>query len=112
MKVNKLLKLKKQNFFFIELNALSQSKLLSIGNEMEEMIQTYNMNLVNELANRDEFEYEKEIKNKFITLLVNIQEQRRKVLSESKRKNNNAVIKFLNTHETHVNLLLFCFFLN
>lgn len=31
---------------------------------MENMIQAYNMNLVNELARRDELEYEKELKNK------------------------------------------------
>lgn len=53
---------------------------------MEHMIQAYNMNLVNELAQRDELEYEKEVKNKFITLLVNIQEQRRKMIGEAKRR--------------------------
>lgn len=82
---------------------LSQSKLLSIANEMEELIQAYNMNLVNELAHRDEFEYEKEVKNKFITLLVNIQEQRRKVISELKRKNSISLIKCANAPGTQVN---------
>lgn len=33
---------------------------------MENMIQAYNMNLVNELAHRDELEYEKELKNKYV----------------------------------------------
>uniref|UniRef100_A0AC34RQR2 Fasciculation and elongation protein zeta 2 n=1 Tax=Panagrolaimus sp. JU765 TaxID=591449 RepID=A0AC34RQR2_9BILA len=41
--------------------------------------------LVNELAHRDELVYEKEVKNKFVTLLVNIQDQRRKNQSRKKK---------------------------
>ncbi|KAI6242056.1 Unc-76 [Aphelenchoides fujianensis] len=69
-----------------ELNALPQSKLLALSAEMEQMILTLNTELVAELARRDELEYEKEVKNKFITLLVNIQDQRRKFNAERKKK--------------------------
>ncbi|KAI1720763.1 FEZ-like protein domain-containing protein [Ditylenchus destructor] len=68
-----------------ELKSLPQSKLLALTSEMDQIIQAYNMDLVNELALRDELEYEKEVKNKFITLLVNIQDQRRKGQTEKKR---------------------------
>ncbi|KAI6228781.1 Unc-76 [Aphelenchoides fujianensis] len=69
-----------------ELNALPQSKLLALSAEMEQMILTHNTELVAELARRDELEYEKEVKNKFITLLVNIQDQRRKFNAERKKR--------------------------
>jgi len=39
--------------------------------------------LVQELANRDELEFEKETKNTFISLLMSIQEKRRMLNSES-----------------------------
>lgn len=66
--------------FFPELNALPQSKLLALTSELEQLIQLHNADLVNELARRDELEYEKEVRNKFITLLVAIQEQQRRRL--------------------------------
>ncbi|KAI6237187.1 Unc-76 [Aphelenchoides besseyi] len=69
-----------------ELTALPQSKLLALSNEMEQLILNHNSELVAELARRDELEYEKEVKNKFITLLVNIQDQRRKFHAERKKK--------------------------
>ncbi|KAL3101222.1 hypothetical protein niasHT_027978 [Heterodera trifolii] len=61
-----------------EMNSFTQSKLITIVSEMEQIIQLYNEELVRELARKDEFEYEKEMRNKFITLLVAVQERRRK----------------------------------
>ena len=69
-----------------EMGKYSQSKLLTIVSEMEQIIQLYNQELVRELARRDEFEYEKEVRNKFITLLIAVQEQRRKAGSGKKQK--------------------------
>uniref|UniRef100_A0A914CAI3 Fasciculation and elongation protein zeta-2 n=2 Tax=Acrobeloides nanus TaxID=290746 RepID=A0A914CAI3_9BILA len=69
-----------------ELSSLPQSKLLTLFSEMEQLIQLYNAELVTELAHRDELEYEKEVKNKFITLLVQIQDKRRKYQNERKKK--------------------------
>ncbi|CAD5224142.1 unnamed protein product [Bursaphelenchus okinawaensis] len=69
-----------------DLTQMSQSKLLALSTEMEDLIITHNSELVSELARRDELEYENEVKNKFITLLVGIQDQRRKFLSERKKK--------------------------
>ncbi|CAD5231995.1 unnamed protein product [Bursaphelenchus xylophilus] len=69
-----------------DLTQMSQSKLLALSTEMENLIITYNSELVSELARRDELEYENEIKNKFITLLVGIQDKRRKFMSERKKK--------------------------
>ncbi|KAH7725099.1 UNC-76 protein [Aphelenchoides avenae] len=69
-----------------ELNSLSQSKLMALSTEMENLIQAYNADLVTALAQRDEMEYEKEVKNKFITLLLDIQDQRRKFTGDKKRR--------------------------
>jgi hypothetical protein len=69
-----------------ELSTLPQSKLLTLMAEMEQLIMVYNAELVSELAHRDEMIYEKEVKNKFVTLLVKIQDQRRKFQTQGKKK--------------------------
>ncbi|CAJ0957150.1 unnamed protein product, partial [Mesorhabditis belari] len=69
-----------------DLEALSYSKLITLHAEMEQLIQLYNESLVEELAHRDELEYEKEMKNSFISLLLSIQNKRRQFLNERKRK--------------------------
>ncbi|KAE9417791.1 hypothetical protein Angca_003238, partial [Angiostrongylus cantonensis] len=68
------------------LNELSYSKLVTLTAEMEQLIQVYNESLVDELAHRDELEYEKEMKNTFISLLLSIQNKRRQFVNERKRK--------------------------
>ncbi|KAE9548474.1 hypothetical protein FO519_008317 [Halicephalobus sp. NKZ332] len=68
-----------------ELSNFPQGKLLTLMAEIEQLIMVYNSELVNELAHRDELVYEKEVKNKFVTLLVNIQDQRRKNQGKKKK---------------------------
>ncbi|GMR60013.1 hypothetical protein PMAYCL1PPCAC_30208, partial [Pristionchus mayeri] len=68
------------------LKELSYSKLVQLHAEMEQLIQVYNESLVDELAHRDELEYEKEMKNTFISLLLSIQNKRRQFANERKRK--------------------------
>ncbi|VDM55224.1 unnamed protein product [Angiostrongylus costaricensis] len=69
-----------------DLNELSYPKLVTLTAEMEQLIQVYNESLVDELAHRDELEYEKEMKNTFISLLLSIQNKRRQFVNERKRK--------------------------
>nr|CAD2145497.1 unnamed protein product [Meloidogyne enterolobii] len=74
-----------------EMTRYSQSKLITIVSEIEQIIQLYNEELVNELARRDELDYAKEVRNQFITLLIDVQEKRRKagsIKSKNKRKLN------------------------
>jgi len=68
-----------------ELSTFPQGKLLTLMAEIEQIIMVYNSELVNELAHRDELVYEKEVKNRFVTLLVNIQDQRRKNQNKKKK---------------------------
>lgn len=72
--------------FCLELRKLPYSKLLTLQSELESLIQAYNESLVQELAHKDELEYEKELKNTFISLLLSIQNRRRQFLMEKKRK--------------------------
>ncbi|KAM3717242.1 Fasciculation and elongation protein [Dirofilaria immitis] len=68
------------------LESFSYSRLLALSAEMEQLIQIYNDSLVEQLAHRDELEYEKEMKNTFISLLLSIQNRRRHFVNERKRK--------------------------
>lgn len=53
--------------------------------EMEVLIRELSETLINELARRDELEYEKEMKNTFISLLLAVQNKRRQYHVEKKR---------------------------
>ncbi|KAL3985391.1 FEZ-like family protein [Acanthocheilonema viteae] len=68
------------------LESFTYSRLLALSAEMEQLIQVYNDSLVEQLAHRDELEYEKEMKNTFISLLLSIQNRRRHFTNERKRK--------------------------
>lgn len=53
--------------------------------EMEILIRELSETLINELALRDELEFEKELKNTFISLLLAVQNKRRQFHVEKKR---------------------------
>ncbi|KAG8232678.1 hypothetical protein J437_LFUL009924 [Ladona fulva] len=68
-----------------ELKALSVSQLNDIYLELEVLIREFSETLISELALRDELEYEKELKNTFISLLLAVQNRRRQFHVERKR---------------------------
>lgn len=53
--------------------------------EMEILIREFSETLIRELALRDELEYEKELKNTFISLLLAVQNKRRQYHVEKKK---------------------------
>lgn len=53
--------------------------------EMEVLIRELSETLISELALRDELEYEKELKNTFISLLLAVQNRRRQYHVEKKK---------------------------
>lgn len=53
--------------------------------EMEVLIREFSETLISELALRDELEYEKELKNTFISLLLAVQNRRRQYHVEKKK---------------------------
>jgi len=68
-----------------KLKSLSVCQLNDLYLEMELLIQDYSETLISELALRDELEYEKELKNSFISLLLAVQNRRRQHHVEKKR---------------------------
>lgn len=77
-------------FFNVELKALSNSQLNEVYLELERMIQENSEVLIQELALRDELEFEKELKNTFISYLLTIQNKKRQHSTEKRRGRSSA----------------------
>lgn len=69
----------------IELKNMTITQLNDIFMEMEVLIREFSETLISELAHRDELEYEKELKNTFISLLLAVQNKRRQFHVEKKK---------------------------
>ncbi|XP_058062013.1 fasciculation and elongation protein zeta-2 isoform X1 [Anopheles bellator] len=68
-----------------KLRSLSITQLNELYMEMEVLIREFSETLISELALRDELEYEKELKNTFISLLLAVQNRRRQYHVEKKK---------------------------
>lgn len=71
---------------FPELRTFSLAQLNEIFMELEVLIREFSETLIAELALRDELEYEKELKNTFISLLLAVQNKRRQYHIEKKKR--------------------------
>lgn len=71
------------------LKTLSISALNELYEELECTIRDHSETLIHELALRDELEYEKELKNQFISLLLNVQKKRKETQCDKKKANSN-----------------------
>ncbi|XP_045480640.1 fasciculation and elongation protein zeta-2 [Harmonia axyridis] len=76
-----------------KLRDLSLSQLNELFLELEVLIREFSETLISELALRDELEYEKELKNTFISLLLAVQNKRRQYHVEKKRSSKNNSVK-------------------
>jgi len=77
---------------------LSSAQLNELIVELERMIQSLSETLIQELALRDELEFEKEIKNNFISLLLSIQNKKRQYnLDKKKVKSSGSLSKSSST---------------
>lgn len=77
-------------FLFAELETWSVGQLNELLSELEWRVQHHSETLIAELALRDELEYEKELKNTFISLLLNVQNKRRQMTANQKKPATNA----------------------
>lgn len=68
-----------------KLESLSSSQLNELYLDLERLAQTNSEVLIHELALRDELEFDKELKNQFISLLLGIQNKRRQHHMERKK---------------------------
>ncbi|OXA59107.1 Fasciculation and elongation protein zeta-2 [Folsomia candida] len=82
-------------FYREKLNELSLNELNELLIELEAQIKDYSEVLINELALRDELEFEKELKNSFISHLLAVQTKRRQHnLDRKKNKYLTTVIPY------------------
>lgn len=65
---------------------LSVTELNDLLEEIETAIKDYSEELVQQLAFRDELEFEKEVKNSFISLLIEVQNKQREQKEMAKKK--------------------------
>ncbi|KAM6432258.1 fasciculation and elongation protein zeta-1 isoform 1-T1 [Liasis olivaceus] len=68
------------------LGHMSVSELLELLDRVEGAIQDYSEELVQQLAHRDELEFEKEVKNSFITILMEVQNKQKEHREMMKRR--------------------------
>ena len=69
-----------------ELDTWGVSQLNEFLSELEWSVQHNSETLISELALRDELEFEKELKNTFISLLLNVQNKRRQISAAGQKK--------------------------
>ncbi|MEQ2192756.1 hypothetical protein XENOCAPTIV_016762 [Xenoophorus captivus] len=100
---------------------MPSSTLVELLHRVEAAIREYSEELVSQLARRDELEFEKEVKNTFITALMEVQNRQKEQRDSSKRKrrdkalslqgggmNNPTKYNFKNSNLSHYKKLLLC----
>ena len=80
-----------------KLKTYSSNQLNELYMELERMIQHNSETLIHELALRDELEFEKELKNNFISILLSVQNKRRQHHIDRKRGRGINEPKYLTT---------------
>ena len=68
-----------------DLNEMPVLQLCELYDELECIVREYSECLIQELARRDELEYDKELKNQFISLFLSLQRKKRAYLSQEKK---------------------------
>lgn len=71
---------------FLGVKRLSVAELNELLEEIETAIKDYSEELVQQLALRDELEFEKEVKNSFISVLIEVQNKQREHKETTKKK--------------------------
>lgn len=82
-----------------DLKGMNCTQLNEVLNEYEVIIKELSEVLIRELALRDELEYDKELKNQFISLLLTIQKRRRDGNLDKKKKKTKSVNNNMNSPE-------------
>ncbi|EMP29404.1 Fasciculation and elongation protein zeta-1 [Chelonia mydas] len=74
------------NWSYEGLEQMSVSELAELLDHVEGAIRDYSEELVQQLARRDELEFEKEVKNSFITVLIEVQNKQKEHRELMKRR--------------------------
>ncbi|XP_062857837.1 fasciculation and elongation protein zeta-2 isoform X2 [Trichomycterus rosablanca] len=70
------------------LRAMSVAELEARLDEVEKKIRTFSEELIDQLALRDELDFEKEVKNSFISLLIDIQNRQKEAIKKRRKSRN------------------------
>lgn len=70
----------------VGLSLMPSSALVELLHRVEAAIREYSEELISQLARREELEFEKEVKNTFITALMEVQNRQREQRDSSKRR--------------------------
>ena len=73
-----------------DVDGMSASTLSELYDELDALVRELSEELIQELARRDELEYEKELKNQFIALLLSIQRRQRELIESKRRSTGSA----------------------
>ncbi|XP_041865287.1 fasciculation and elongation protein zeta-1 [Melanotaenia boesemani] len=85
------------------LSLMPSSALVKLLHRVEAAIREYSEELVNQLARRDELEFEKEVKNTFITALMEVQNRQKEQRDGSKRRRRDKALSLQGGGSVSVN---------
>lgn len=89
---------------------MSEAELNEWLEEVETTIRGYSEELIQHLAMRDELEYEKEVKNSFISVLIDVQnrqKEHREMLKKKKKVKNTASMPHSRLERLHSSVSFF-----
>uniref|UniRef100_A0A8D8Q1B1 Fasciculation and elongation protein zeta-2 n=1 Tax=Cacopsylla melanoneura TaxID=428564 RepID=A0A8D8Q1B1_9HEMI len=89
-----------------KISRLTEAQLNELYMEIELLTKEYSETLIAELALRDELEYEKELKNQFISLLLAVQKRRREYHVEKKRGNRGGLGKAIGVEPKYLTTVI------
>ncbi|KAI5749528.1 hypothetical protein M8J76_008057 [Diaphorina citri] len=89
-----------------KISRLTEAQLNELYLEIELLTKEYSETLIAELALRDELEYEKELKNQFISLLLAVQKRRREYHVEKKRGNRSGLGKAIGVEPKYLTTVI------
>nr|XP_020469107.1 fasciculation and elongation protein zeta-1 [Monopterus albus]XP_020469108.1 fasciculation and elongation protein zeta-1 [Monopterus albus] len=84
--IRQLLQASNNNCSYEGLSLMHSSALVNLLERVEAAIREYSEELVSQLARRDELKFEKEVKNTFITALMEVQNRQKEQRDSSKRR--------------------------
>lgn len=73
------------DFFSTDLDGWSVRSLSELYDELDSTVREYSEVLIQQLALREELDYEKELMNQFISLHLNIQKKKRELQADQKK---------------------------
>uniref|UniRef100_A0A3Q3KU80 Fasciculation and elongation protein zeta 1 (zygin I) n=1 Tax=Mastacembelus armatus TaxID=205130 RepID=A0A3Q3KU80_9TELE len=101
--IRKLSQASNNNSSYEGLSLMHISALIELKDRLKAAIHEYSKELVKQLARRDELEFEKEVKNTFITALMEVQNRQKEHRDSSKRRRRDKALSLQGAGTLSVN---------